>query len=89
MQPLLFKLSTEVILTFDNKFCKPTDGCTIRGPLSETFSDIYMTKMERDVVRPFNPIFYRSYTDDICNRQKINKKYYLYEVLNKCLKLSS
>ena len=35
------------------------------GPLSETFSDIYMTKMERDVVYPFNLIFYCRYVDDI------------------------
>ena len=53
------------------------------GPLSVTFSDIYMTKMERDVVHPFNPIFYRRYVDDIYKRQKMNKKDDLYEALNK------
>ena len=42
-----------------------------------------MTQMERYVVRPFNPIFYRRYVDDIYNRCKINKKDYLYEALNK------
>ena len=80
---LLIKLSTEVTFTFNSKFCKQTDGCTMGGPLSVTFSDIYMTKMERDVVRPFNPIFYRRYVDDIYNRRKINKKDDLYEALNK------
>ena len=65
---LLIKLSTEVTFTFNGKFCKQIDGCTMGGPLSVTFSDIYMTKMERDVVRPFNPIFYRRYVDDIYNR---------------------
>ena len=65
---LLIKLSTEVTFTFNDKFCKQIDGCTMGGPLSVTFSDIYMTKMERDVVRPFNPIFYRRYVDDIYNR---------------------
>ena len=53
------------------------------GPLSVTFSDIYMTKMERDVVRPFNLIFYRRYVDDIYNRRKINKKDDIYEALKK------
>ena len=53
------------------------------GPLPVTFSDIYMTKMERDVVHPFNPIFYHKYVDDIYNRWKINKKDDLYESLNK------
>ena len=41
-----------------------------------------MAKMERDV-RPFSSIFYRRYVDDIQNRQKINEKDDLYEVLNK------
>ena len=53
------------------------------GPLPVTFSDIYMTKVERDVVHPFNPIFYHKYVDDIYNRRKINKKDDLYESLNK------
>ena len=44
------------------------------GPLSVIFSDIYMTKMERDIVHPFNPIFYHRYVDDIYTRRKINKK---------------
>ena len=53
------------------------------GPFSVTFSDIYVTKMERDVVHPFNPIFYHRYVDDIHNRRKINKKDDLYEALNR------
>ena len=56
-------------------FCSAeTDGCTEGGPLSVTFSDIYMTKMERNVVCPFNLIFYCRYLDDIYNRRKTNKK---------------
>ena len=42
-----------------------------------------MTEMGGDVVRPFNPIFYRWYIDDIYKRRKINKKDDLYEALNK------
>ena len=80
---LLIKLSAEVTFTFNSKFCKQTDGCTMGGPLSVTFSDIYMTKMEGDVVRPLNLIFYRRYVDDIYNRRKINKKDDLYEALSK------
>ena len=80
---LLIKLSAEVTFTFNSKFCKQTDGCTMGGLLSVTFSDIYMTKMERDVARPFNPIFYRRYVDDIYNRQKVNTKDDPCEALNK------
>ena len=53
------------------------------GPLSVTSRDIYKTKMERDIIHPFNPIFYHRYVDDTYNRWKINKKDNLYEALNK------
>ena len=35
------------------------DGCTMGGPLFVTFSDIYMVKMENDIVIPSKPIFYQ------------------------------
>ena len=35
---------------------------------SVTFSDIYMVKMENDVVIPLKLIFYRRFIDDICSR---------------------
>ena len=37
---LLMKQATEVIFTFNNKFCKQIDGCTMGGPLSVTLSDV-------------------------------------------------
>ena len=40
------------------------------GPLSVTFSDIYMVKMENDVVIPSKPIFYRRFVGDIYSRRK-------------------
>ena len=48
---------------------KQVDGCTMGGPLSVTFSDIYMVKMENDVVIPSKPIFYRRFVDDIYSRR--------------------
>ena len=48
---LPIKLSTGVTFTFNRKFYIQT--------LSITFSDIYMMKTERDVIRPCNLIFYR------------------------------
>ena len=62
---LLLKLATEVTFTINNNFFKQTDGCTMGGPLSVTFSDIFMIKMENDTVIPMKPIFYRRYVDDI------------------------
>ena len=47
------------------------------GPLSVTFSDIFMIKMENDIVIPTKPIFYCRYVDDIYNRRKILRIVYL------------
>ena len=52
------------------------------GPLSVTLSDIYMVKMEGDIVVPTKPIFYRRYVDDIYNRRKKNTEDKLYQSLN-------
>ena len=35
------------------------------GPLSVTLSDIYMNKMENDIVLPTKPVLYRRFVDDI------------------------
>ena len=42
------------------------------GPLSVTFSNIYLTKLEIDKVRPTKPLFYKRFVDDIINRRKKN-----------------
>ena len=65
---LLIKLATECTFKFNSRFLKQVDGCTMGGPLSVTFSDIYMVKMENNVVIPSKPIFYCRFVDDIyCN----------------------
>ena len=50
-------------------------------PLSVTFGDIYMVKMENDVVIPSKPIFYHRFVDDIYSRQKIGDNV-LFDQLN-------
>ena len=79
---LLLKLATEVTFTINNHFFKQTDGCTMGGPLSVTFSDIFMIKMENDIVIPMKPIFYRRYVDDIYSRRKKNIGDSLFKALN-------
>ena len=69
LRRLLIKLATEC--TFKFTFLKEVDGCTMGGPLSVTFSDIYMVKMENDVVMPSKPIFYWRFLDDIYSRRKL------------------
>ena len=61
----------EVPTMINNNFFKQTDGCAMGGPLSVTFSDIFMIKMENDIVIPTKPIFYHSYVDDIIEERKI------------------
>ena len=40
------------------------------GPISVVFSDIYVCKMEEDIVIPTNPIFYKRYVDDTYVQRK-------------------
>ena len=51
------------------------------GPISVVFADIYMCKMEDDVVAPLKPIFYK-YVDDAYVRRKKNATDELFEKLN-------
>ena len=69
---LLLKLTTESTYMFNSKFYKQSDGCTMGGPLSVTFSNIYLTKLEIDKVRPTKPLFYKRFVDDVINRRKKN-----------------
>ena len=43
------------------------------GPISVVFSNIYMRKMDGDVVKPLKPIFYKLYVDDTYVKRKRNK----------------
>ena len=66
----------------NSNFYKPIDGCTMGGPLSVIFSDIYMTKMEEEVVKPTNPSFYKRFVDDIISKKKKDQPDLLFENLN-------
>ena len=47
------------------------------GPVSVVFSDIFMCKIEKDVVVPAKPIFYKPYIDDIYiyRKKNVNDEY--------------
>ena len=68
---LLIKLAAECTFKFKGRFLKQVDVCTMGGQLSVSLSDIYMDKMENDVVIPSKPIFYRRFVDDIYGRRKL------------------
>ena len=61
---LLIKLTKECTFSVNNRLIKQIDGCPMGGPISVVFADIYMCKMEDDVVTPLKPIFYKRYVDD-------------------------
>ena len=53
------------------------------GPLSVVFSDIYMTKLEKDaILPPRKPILYKRFVDDIFTRRKLMSLNQLLEFLN-------
>ena len=52
------------------------------GPISVVLSDIYVCKMEEDIVIPANPIFYKRYIDDTYVRRKKHETDKLFIDLN-------
>ena len=79
---LLEKIPTENLFQLNSKFFKQTDGCAMGGPLSVTLSDIWMVKMENNIIMPHKPIFYKRYVDDIINCRKKHEEDLLFEKLN-------
>ena len=51
-------------------------------PISVALSDIYVCKMEEDVVTLSTHLFYKRYVDDIYVRRKKNETDKLYNALN-------
>ena len=52
------------------------------GLLSLTFSNIYLTKLEKDQVKPLKPKFYRRFVDDVISRRLKNMHDSLFEKVN-------
>ena len=51
---LLIKLTRQCTFSVNNWLIKETDGCPSDGPISVVFADIYMCKMEDDVLVLWN-----------------------------------
>ena len=78
----LLKLTCENSFMFNDAFYKQTNGCTMGGPLSVILSNIFMTMLEKDVVLPLKPLFYKRYVDDVISRRKKNVPDILLQKLN-------
>ena len=79
---LFIKLTRKYTFVVNNHLIKRTDGCPMGGPLSLVFVEIYMWKIQDDIVAPLKPIFYKRYADDTDVRRKKNTKDELFEKLN-------
>ena len=79
---LLEKITTKNVFQLNSELFKQTDGCAMDSPLSVTLSDIWMIKMENNVLIPHKPIFYKRYIGDIINRRKKHEKDLLFKKLN-------
>ena len=75
-------MTKESVFSVNNHLIKQSDGCPMGGPISVVFSDIYMCKMEEDVVKPLKPIFYKHYVGDMCVKRKCSETDTLFDVLN-------
>ena len=79
---LLRKLAQEWVFSINNRLIKQVDGCPMVGLISLVFSDIYLCKLEADIVIPANPVFYKRYMDDIYVRRKKHGRDKLFLYLN-------
>ena len=52
------------------------------NPLSPILANIFMTRLEADVVQPTKPAFYDRYVDDCFSKEKKDQPDHLFESLN-------
>ena len=81
LRKLLEKIATENLSQLNSKLFKQTDGCAMGDSLYVTLSDIWIAKMENNIVTPHKPIFYKRYVDDIINRSKKHEEDLLFKKL--------
>ena len=81
---ILVKLATECTFKFNKRFLKQVNFSTVIGRLSVTFSDIYMVKMENDIVIPSKPVSYRTVVDDNYSGRKIGDNALFNRLNNYC-----
>ena len=70
----MLKVTTECLFQVKQKLYKQTEGYSMGGPLSVTLADIHLIRTENDAVKPFKPVFYKQYDDDIYNRRNLLQK---------------
>ena len=83
LRPIIDQSGTFIYdVSVNNRLLKQIDACLMGGPISVVFADIYMCKMEDDVVAPLKLISYKRYVDDTYVRKKKNTTDKLFENFN-------
>ena len=67
---LLLKLTKECVFSVSNRLIKQIDGCPVGGPTPVVFSDIFVSKVEEDIVAPMKPHFCKRYVDSLFEKLK-------------------
>ena len=80
---LLIKLATNCIFSFNKTLYKQVDGCTMGGPLSVVLANVFLSKMEKEIITPMAPIFYKRYVDDIYVRRNKDIEDDMFKEINK------
>ena len=78
---LLLKLTKGCVFSIKNRLVKQIDGCRMGTPIS-LVSNIYVSKIEENIVPPTKPHSYKRYVDDTDIRKKKNKPDSLFQKLN-------
>ena len=79
---LLYKLTTDCRIQFNQRFYKQIDGCTVGGPLPVILADINMVRTENEVAKSMKPPFYKRFVDDIYSKRNKSQQDVLSEALN-------
>ena len=75
-------LQTEWTFSATAKLRKKVNGVSMGGTLSVMLSDCFVNKMERDIVLPLKPKFYRRFVDGTYRRRKKKEPDELFSKMN-------
>ena len=78
----MLNLATESTYIFQSHFNKQTDSCTTDGPLSVNFSNICLTKLEKDQVKPIQPKLSCRFVDGVRSARLMKTHDSLFDNLN-------
>ena len=68
--------------SINEQLLKQIDRVSMGGTLSMVLSDCFMDKMEKDVVTPLKPKFYKRFVDDNYKQRKRNEAGELFDKMN-------